>query len=300
MARFHLIEKAKDGYRVKKEGPIHFVFRGSEHIGNILAPQLGGDKNNASKFTALAKHWGKKSTHPSKHSAMEWLKNSHGLTVRMEDVEQVMNVLNEDDAYKEKLAGMDNADFKNHFRTLYDQHVKNGMAPKYFKSPQHIAGMIEKQHKVPSGTYTGRVHEDDGSDIEGATPNSTMQRNVKKQMVQVVKKDPTKAIDNKVYQSRNVIEAFLRVYNEAKSKIDPDGDGDDDRTDDPTKNPDAAADKKKGIKMKHTDGASSVIQLPKTMTGQPGPEVEINPMMKKPYDSPDVGVNDQKKKPGTT
>ncbi len=356
-----LTEEKKDGYRVKKEGPIHFVFRGSEHIGNILAPQLGGDKKSASQYKAVAKHWGKQSSHPSKHAAMNWLKNSHGLTVRLESTEPMYiteitkdtshifknehghearvvtthfsngeteysshlppqhkvvglravrhstfdkaskrltglgykhngKVINEAEEYKEKLASMDNSEMKEHFRRLYDAHVKNGMAPKHFKSPQHIAAMIEKQHKVPSGTYTRNVHEGEETYIQGTTPHSQMINRNKRQMVSVVKKDPNKAIDNQTYKKNDVIESFLRVYHEALEKLDPDTIEDDDRNEKPTKK----------LRRLSDGNGSEIIKLPKTETNQPGPTIELNPRMNKPVDSPDIGVNDQKKKPATT
>lgn len=254
MVRFYpLNEEKKDGYRVKREGPIHFVFRGSEHIGNILAPQLGGDKTNASKFTALAKHWGKKSTHPSKHSAMNWLKNSHSLTVRLEDVEIIMGTLNESEEHKERLMGMDNSALKEYFRTLYQQHVKNGMAPKHFKSPQHLATIIERQHGLPKGTYSNKVHEN---------------------LVYVVRKGSTPSIDRD-----QLARTFLNVYNEAIAKMDPDNVSDQDNDDKLSK---------KGVKTKNIDGSTKEVTLPKTMTGEPGTVVDINPMLKQPTDTPDA------------
>lgn len=360
----NLQEKTKDGYRVKKEGSIHFVFRGSDHIGNILAPQLGGDKKTASQYKAVAKHWGKTSNHPSRHSAMEWLKNSHGLTVRLESVEEMITLtedtthifknqhgheaklattkfsngdteytshvapqhkvtglrtvrhstfakadkrlrglgykysgkmMNEFEEYKQKLSGMDNSDIKEHFRRLYDQHVQNGMAPKYFKSPQHIAAMIEKQHQVPSGTYTGRVHEGDESRDQGTTPYSRMENRDKKSQINIVKKNPTKDVVNVTTRDDIMAETFLRIYNEAKNKNkqedkNPVGDGGDIKSND-------IKTKKSPVK---TPTGSEEIKLPTTDTHQPGPLIQINPMLNKPYDSPDNGVNDQKKKPATT
>jgi len=352
MVRFHLLqEEKKDGYRTKKiDGGIHFVFRGKEHIGNILAPQLGGDKKTASQFKAIAKHWGKTTSHPSKHSAMEWLKNSHGLTVRLEDAEEVMNMLIESGSLASKLQKMDSSGKKEYFRDLYQQHIKNGMAPKYFKSPQHIASMIERQHKVPRGTYSGHVQENineangvslfrynkvtgywkhertfdepnnaptylehykknepnehfhigkqlpkhnpmkktnEGEEAQkvGLTPNSTQNGHIKKTMVGVVRKDPTKAVINKNYTQRDVTEAFLRVYHEATSNLN-----------DPNDKAEANTSEMKPTKKKNTgNGNSEVIKLPNTDTHQPGPTIELNPSLNHPYDTPDVAPSNQRR-----
>lgn len=78
------LEEVKNGLRIKKEGPLHFIFQGSSHVGNVIAPTLGGDKTKAQKYTAISRLWGRKSTHDSKHSALDWLKNRHGETMKIE------------------------------------------------------------------------------------------------------------------------------------------------------------------------------------------------------------------------
>lgn len=82
----------KDGFRTKKEGGLHLVFRGGSHVGNILEPTLGGDKKKAQKFTAISKLWGKKSTHDSKHAAMDWLKNKHMSTMSIKMTEATVDM----------------------------------------------------------------------------------------------------------------------------------------------------------------------------------------------------------------
>lgn len=76
---------ANTGYREKKEGPVRLIYQGERHIGNIIDPVFGAANSKTQGYTAISKHWGRKTTHDSKHAAMTWLTGRHGATMRIEN-----------------------------------------------------------------------------------------------------------------------------------------------------------------------------------------------------------------------
>lgn len=77
-------EETKQNYSSKKIGPIHLVYAGKQHIGNVMEPTVGGSREGAQHYTAISKFWGIKQNHDSKMQAMQWLKQQHGEPMQME------------------------------------------------------------------------------------------------------------------------------------------------------------------------------------------------------------------------
>jgi len=40
---------------VKQYGPIHLVYAGKQHIGNVIAPSIGGSREGAQHYVAISK-----------------------------------------------------------------------------------------------------------------------------------------------------------------------------------------------------------------------------------------------------
>lgn len=278
----NLREDDKSGFRVRREGPIHVVFLGPKHIGNIIEPVFGSSTGKALKHTAITKNWGIKSTHDSKHSAVEWLKQKHKshMTTRIsEETEHLM---------ERTLDTTDSVSVKDHFQNLYSAHLKTGMAPKHFKSPHHLARIAEIQHGLKSGTYTKHIQEGIESKTIGITPTSRQQTGLDRSVNRVIKKDPATLLKpSKSDSTDSVTETFLRVYKEAKEKLKPsfEKEIEDDGFSVDKPNPTMKQIKK------------DVFQIKKTDTGEDGVIITIDPPMKNKPGNPDNVTPEHKNKP---
>lgn len=216
-------------YRTKKEGNIFFVYRGKAHIGNIIAPTLGGDKTKATKFTAIAKHWGGKKTHDSKNAAMDWLKNKHGSTMSIRMKEENMSSLQEE--YSETTHEYTND--RGHKAHLVKTIFSNGDTEFHSHLPKEHKTIgsrtvrhssQEKAHARLTGLgykHTGEVTRESEDILIGQTPETKTNKSVKRSYVKLVKKDAVK--DDSKSSGDNVtddkvMETFCQVWKEAKEK----------------------------------------------------------------------------------
>lgn len=273
------LREDKSGFRIKKEGPVSFIFLGSKHVGNIIDPILGGKTSKALKHTAMTKNWGLKSTHDSRHSALEWIKQKHKSHMSTRISEEADHAL----------AHSDSNVIKDHFQNLYSAHIRTGMAPKYFKSPEHLARIAEMQHGVKSGTYTRHLHEGMETKTVGSTSLSRQDGSITKHQDRVNKKDPASLLKPTKGDSQDsVSEAFLKVYKEAKEKQ---GLKDKELTDNGL-----SVDKPNPQMVK---GKGDTFQIKKTETGEVGTVITIDPPIKNKPGNPDNVSTDHKSKPNT-
>lgn len=298
---------ANDGFRHKKEGPIHFVFQGEKHVGNVIAPTLGGDNVKAQKFRAISRLWGKISTHDSKHAAMEWLKGKHGESMHVEETstDTTHDVLRDNGWRRAKPYGFAHhlaADDKSRYvhqdvpghhiiashRNEMWQHHDNpkGHQARTGHGTKQLHSLLQKLHapKTIEGNIkefvqrTREEHPDDWKEMllyltetnhgktdihirskttgerEGETLHSKEEKHRKHNKIRIMKHNPYGLVPEEFYDKEK---------NEKDPKAGPKG---------------------SGLKMVSSDDAEGVIKIKKTMTGQPGPEIEINPIVQSQQD----------------
>lgn len=330
---------------VKQSGPIHMVFSGKHHIGNVIAPTIGGSREGAQHFTAISKFWGIKKNHDSKMAALQWLKQQHGEPMKMESVKKKPSayeyttnlaltpkgMVKEDDwkediivaiqesvvNYRDRISKMSPPEINQHYQGLYQAHLRTGMAPRYFKSPMHLAQIEERDRNIPVGSLSKYVAEDSNwvsgnaadpeMDTVGVTGHTEMDRKRKLKIRKVVRKHPdtaTATLDT-INGQLKVSEAYLIVMDKKKAERAAAKAANDNKP--PVKeelfDKDVnQKDPKAGPQPKENETGDMELQIKKTATGKPGDIIAINPKMKIKKTGTDYGGNEpeHKGKVGTT
>lgn len=411
----------KSSNSVKQVGPIHMVFSGKRHIGNVIAPTIGGSREGAQHFTAISKFWGIKKAHDTKMQALQWLNQQHGEPMKMESVSKYtthiheyshpsgMNghivqrstngkhefhssvdvrhkvtspfkivqhssmekahkrmtglgykptgetsVTNEEkkkvnsayafttnlaltpkgmvkeddwkediilaiqesvDNYRDQISKMQPIELNKHYHELYHAHMKTGMAPRYFKSPMHLAQIEEKERNLPVGTISKHVLEasnwtsgnaaDSSLDTVGLTAHSLSDKKRKIKIRKLVRADPDNAAAtlDTINGNIKVSEAYMIVMDKKKTQLAAAKAANDNKPvvkeelfdkdknqKDPTAGPQPKKDEMTG---------DETLVIKKTATGKPGDLITFNPKMKVKKSGSDGDKSpEHKKKPG--
>lgn len=288
--------------RTLKQGPIHLVYVGQKHIGNIVQPVIGGSRKRVKNFMAMSRELKKQSNHPDKKTALTWLTAKTGVSTKMAEnfIQEVIHNrkeqygdnwlehLNETAIDYEKMKG---SEIHHFFHNLYNSHLKTGMAPSHFKSPMHLASIEERNKKLPEGSLTKHVVKEAENEpasneggIEGQTPYSRLEKSQRRKITRTIKKDADDALYNIPFDTNKVAEAFYKVYNAAIQKED---------LFDKDKN---LKDKNAGPPPQENAKGDIEVSVKRTETGSPGDVIEINPKLKMKPTQKDMPIKAQHKK----
>jgi hypothetical protein len=330
------------GYREKKEGPIRLVYAGSEHVGNIIEPTFGGNKQRAQSFKAISKHWGRTTSHPSKHAAMTWLQSRHGATMKLEqtaDLDSTHDVLRDNGwkrahayGFKHHLAASQKATYthddlpghKIHASytngTWQHEHPKQSHA-RVGMGARSLHGLVNKLHssktidavrefvqhvkeehpddwreaifvllREKNEPVEQKIEESPEDSVQGSTPRTTMLKSIKASKVSIVKRNPSLAVTQPTSQNTigensgqpgkyaSADMPFDKEKNEKDPKAGPQSTP---SKKDLEKGGKKNDDDKQGPKPVPTEDAEGEVTIKRTMTGEPGATIEINPMMKR-------------------
>lgn len=315
------------GYREKKEGPIRLVYAGSDHVGNIIEPTFGGNKQRAQSYKAISKHWGRTTSHPSKHAAMTWLQSRHGATMKLEqtaDLDSIHDVLRDNGwkknhpyGFKHQMAASQRAIYSHNDLPGHKIHASYTNATWQHEQPNQAKAQVGMGARSLHG-HVNRLHssktidavrefvqhakEDHPEDwretifvllrekkehqvvespedsVQGTTPRTTMLKAVKASKVSVVKRNPSLAVTQPTSQNTIGEELFDKEKNEKDPKAGPQTTPSKKELEKGGKKND---DEKQGPKPVPTEDAEGEVTIKRTMTGEPGATIEINPMMKR-------------------
>ncbi len=308
--RKYATEESKNGLRIKKVGPLlHFVFGpNNDHVGNVISPTLGGDKKKAQQYTARAKHWGKQAMHPTKALALKWLKDLHINTMKTESAttdDTTHDLLRENGWIKNRPPGNTSQIAKYTHHDLPGHHInvsytndtwrhhtdKADSTPHVGMGTRSLHGYLNTLHSaktidgikefiqhiqeeypddwrevVVEFIATGHLKEGPEQEFQGETPRSLEKKAIHRSKVNIMKTKPY----------GNIPEEF---FDKEKNEKDP----------------------KAGPKPKPSNDAESEVKIKKTMTGEPGPTIAINPKMMVVKPGQDTfTAPDSKKRPSGT
>ena len=296
---------------IKKIGPIHLVYSGKHHIGNVIEPTIGGSREGAQHFTAISKFWGLKKTHDTKMAALQWLKQQHGEPMQMEavDVKNMLhihdyvdkfgnqgNVIKHLDAYGSHPNYNQKSEPVKYHKTREEAHnrmTKLGYKPTGESKLRNRLTDIKESKKKPTSGYSfisnlqltpkGMVKEDPNwttgnaadpeMDTVGLTGLGLKLKKIKNKYKKLLMKDPDNAP-----AALDAINSGIKVHENIINKTRLIRASLREELFDKDKN---EKDPKAGPQIKKDDTTGDeTLQIKRTATGKPGDIIQINPKLK--------------------